>query len=157
MDKGKRISRGTWLRGGAEVAEELRAIGERAKLERARAVLWARMFRGAPPWPGREESDRRFREAWEALERDAAMAQRGWEPDIANLGSSCATSESQDLRFDEAGAVCETMAGQVSEDDRDILLAWLGTGSPIARRVMAWLLGLDAATASAILGEGAQT
>ena len=154
MDKGKRISRESWIKGGAELAEELRAMGERAKLARARAVIWAQTFRHAPPWPGREESDLRFSECWKAFERESAMPQRVWEPDPSD---PCAPSDSPGIPgcgFDHPGVVCDTPAGRVSETDRDILLAWLGTGSPVARRVMAWLLELDAVSASAILGDG---
>lgn len=154
MDKGKRIGRETWLRRGAELAEALRALGERAKLERARAVVWAQAFRGAPPWPGREESDRRFREAWEAFERADCAPQRGWEPDRSDPCSPESSPEIQDYRFEEAGAVCEAPVARVTEEDRDILVAWLEAGSPMARRVMAWLVELEAASRAPIGGEG---
>ncbi len=153
MDREIKVSEAA-RRLGEELAREAKALAERFKLETARAVIWAQMFRGAPPWPGREQSDRRFREAWEALERSASAPRIGWEPDLSDSCWPLPGPEISDCRFDEAGAVCETPAGRVSEVDRDMLLAWLETGSPMARRVLAWLLGLDAASASSILGEG---
>ena len=119
--------------------EALRAWREALRLDVARAVVWARTCRHAPPWPGRDAFDRHFRDAWLALEREAATAQKGWEPDLADPCDPSSSPEIADYAQDEVEAKSAPRLPLLSPDDRSKLSAWLGRGSPMAMRVLAWI------------------
>lgn len=107
---------------------EFKAWLEGEKLARAREIVFAMSRRSAKPWPNRRESDEQFRQLWLALEREASMPRREWEPDDGEP-VVCPTF---DLDIDDPG---HGDASAITAAERARLVGWLALASPMARIV----------------------
>ena len=115
-----------------ELAAEAKAVADCMRKGAALAAASGRTRYRAPPWPGRAESDRKFRDLWRALEIDAASAQSGWR----SSGAGGQFDESPCDPFDLDDADPDSRREALRAFERVILGAELRGRDPFA----SWLL-----------------